>query len=419
MDVELYHQEELSLFTSPISDQSLQSREWIQYKPVGQVNSGSAIEFNIPAQSSAYIDLKRSVLRVKLAIVDGDGTDLDENVITTLINLPFHTIFGQVDVSLQQTTLSHNGANYPYKAYIDTILRTNKQIQDNLLGCQMFYKDTGDVSTSDAKTGSNEGLKTRYSKTKGSSIVDLEGPLHIELFRQSKLLINGVSIGLKLHHARDAFRIITDSMAPSYKVKITDASFNLCIQRLNGAFYLAQEKLIQDMPAIYPYLRSELKSSAIASGQYSFSADDVFQGLIPSKLIVGLVSSNSFNGDYSKNPFDFKHFNCNFIGFYIDGQSIPSQPLQPNYSANQYVDCYRGLGLYRNDIDVTLEDYKNGYCLYVLDIDPYHSFNTKRRGHCRLELKFAVALPESVTLIMYASFPETLNIDKSRAVFLK
>ena len=28
------------------------------------------------------------------------------------------------------------------------------------------------------------------------------------------------------------------------------------------------------------------------------------------------------------------------MGFYVDGQSYPSQPLRPNYEANQYIDSY-------------------------------------------------------------------------------
>jgi hypothetical protein len=55
--------------------------------------------------------------------------------------------------------------------------------------------------------------------------------------------------------------------------------------------------------------------------------------------------------------------------------------------------------------------------LYVLNINPYVDFNVKRRVHCRLELRFARALPESVTLIMYGKFPEILKINQSRSVF--
>ncbi|XP_060579279.1 uncharacterized protein F54H12.2-like [Ruditapes philippinarum] len=310
--MEDYHQEELSLFVSPPADPSLQSREWITYRPVNQVTNASALEFNIPGQSSAYMDLKRSVLNLKIQIVKGDGSAINPDEVVGPINLPLHTIFSQVDVSLQQTPLSHTGINYPYKAYIDTILQSNENMQVNLLTSQLFFKDTGDVGTNDGKTGSNSGLFMRYVLTKGSKIVDMEGPLHIDLFQQSKLLINVVSVGIKLHPSRDAFRIITDAISPDYRVKIVDAYFRLCIQRLTSSVIIAREKLIQDTPAIYTYLRTEIKTTAIASGQFSYSADDIFQGLVPSKLIVGLVSSAAFNGDYTQNPFNFKHYKLQF-----------------------------------------------------------------------------------------------------------
>ena len=248
----------------------------------------------------------------------------------------------------------------------------------------------------------------------------MEGPLHLDLFQQPKLLINGVALGIRLHHARNPFRILSNKKDnPDFKVRIVDATFKVCVQKLNSAIYLAQEKLIQESPAIYPYLRSEIKTTAIAAGQYSYSVDNIFQDTIPAKLIVGLVSSSACSGDYSKNPFKFKHFDCNHVGFYIDGQSIPTQPLHPNYAGDQYVDSYRTLAIYRSDITVSQTDYKQGYCLYALDIDPHQTFNTKRKGNCRLELKFAKPLPESVTLILYGSFPEALIVDKSRAVYVK
>ncbi|XP_045158604.2 uncharacterized protein F54H12.2-like [Mercenaria mercenaria] len=417
--MEDFHKEELSLFTSPPAATTVQSREWITYRPVNQVTTLSALEFNIPGQSSAYLDLKRSVLNLKLQIVKGDGAAVSADEIVGPINLPFHTVFSQVDVSLQQTPLSHTGINYPYKAYIDTILKSNRNIQENLLTSQQYYKDTGNVGTNDGKTGNNNGLFLRCALFKGSKIVEMEGPLHIDLFQQPRLLINGVAVGIKLHLNRDAFTLITDSPSPDYRVKIADAYFKLCIQRMKSDVLVAHDNLIQDMSAIYPYLRTEIKTTSIASGQFSYSADDIFQGLVPCKLIVGLVPSVAFNGDYAHNPFNFKHYNCSSIGLYVDGQSVPSQPMQPNYSADQYMECYRTLTLFRNDINISDQDYKKGYCLYAIDVDPYYSFSTKKKGHCRLEIKFAEALPESVTLIMYATFPEVLHINRARGVYFK
>ena len=132
-----------------------------------------------------------------------------------------------------------------------------------------------------------------------------------------------------------------------------------------------------------------------------------------------MVSSAAYTGDYEKNPFYFQPYDCSSLGLYIDGQSYASQPLQPKYEADQFVDCYRTLTHFQKDINVSRADYKKGYCLYVLDVDPHYSFSTKRRGHCGLELTFAKPLQESVTLIMYATFPEILHINQARAVYLK
>ena len=412
------HQAQLILFTKSPSDTSLKSKEWIEYKPTNQINDMSAINFSITAQSSAYVDLQSSVLNVKLRLTNGCGTPMNEEIVARLVNTPLHIILHQVDVTFQQTPLSHSDNNYPYKAYIDTILKTNESVQKGELTSQLFYKDVG-PDTDDAKAGPNSGLFNRYLATEGGKVVDLEGSLLIDVFQQPKLLLNGVSIGIKLWPSLDSFRLLTDTPKVEPKVQIVDASFRLCVQRIEGVLMMAHEKMIKMEPAIYPYLKSDIKTTSIASGQYSFSVDDVFQGLVPCKLIVGLVSSAAYMGDNRKNPFYFRDYNCSSVGFYVDGQSNPQQPLRPNDEAYQYIDSYRMLTTFRKNVNIDRYDYTEGYCLYVLEVDRYYSFNIKRKGHCRLEMKFAKPLPESVTLILYATFPEILNINASRSVFVR
>ena len=87
---------------------------------------------------------------------------------------------------------------------------------------------------------------------------------------------------------------------------------------------MAHEKLLHEQPAMYPYLRSDIKTTSIAAGQYGYSVDNLFQGLVPNKLIVGLVSSVAYTGDYGKHPFYFQPYDCSSLGLYIDGQSYPS-----------------------------------------------------------------------------------------------
>lgn len=151
-------------------------------------------------------------------------------------------------------------------------------------------------------------------------------------------MINGVGLALRLLPSKDAFRLISSEDDASYKVQILDVSFNLCLQKPNAGVLIAHTNLIKDSPAIYPYMNSDISVSSVSKGQYAHSENHLFQGEIPSQLIVTLLESSSFGGVYTKNPFIFQPFDCNFLALYIDGQSYPGKPLQPNFTDNNFVE---------------------------------------------------------------------------------
>lgn len=165
----------------------------------------------------------------------------------------------------------------------------------------------------------------------------------------------------------------------SYKTQIVDASLKLCVQKPNAGVLMAHSKLLEDETAIYPHLSSRFKIAFVSKGDYSHSQSN-FEGEIPSQLIAGLVSSAAYGGDYKRSSFFFKSFDCNFLALYVDGQSYPAKPLQPNFAEGNCVEAYRTLIAFRSDIDVSLQDFRGGCALFALNIDDNVDFNTKRRG---------------------------------------
>lgn len=143
--------------------------------------------------------------------------------------------------------------------------------------------------------------------------------------------------------------------------------------------------------------------------------------------MVGLVSSTACSGHYTLNPYNFEQFNCNFAAFYVDGKSVPSAPLEPNFTTGNYVTSFLSMvGGKKKDnstFNLSRNDYLKGYCMYMFDINPsYEEENNLpllRKGHSRLQLKFDSPLPESVTCICYGKFPAILSIDASRNVEVK
>lgn len=72
-----------------------------------------------------------------------------------------------------------------------------------------------------------------------------------------------------------------------------------------------------------------------------------------------------------------------------------------------------------NEID--RRQYKNGYTLFSFLVDPTAATDlvywpVLKQGHTRLDIKFSKALPESVNVVLYATFPGMFEIDASRNV---
>ena len=91
---------------------------------------------------------------------------------------------------------------------------------------------------------------------------------------------------------------------------------------------------------MYPFWRSDLKAFNLEKGSYGWSADDVYHGSIPSEIKIVLCSGSAFNGNYAENPFNFKNYQLNFTEVMVDGVSVPSQAITPNYTGGDFSEAY-------------------------------------------------------------------------------
>lgn len=420
------HSDKIAVFNLPPTDASVESTEWIEYRPSGQLLPNSPIEFNIFGSSTTYIDLRESLLYVKLKITNGDNVSVTSNNNVGLINLPLKTLWSQVDFTLQQQILTSSvSTNYAYKSILDAILKKDLSNQSSALESEGYFKDSANgIDDADAMQGRNTGLFYRYQLTKDGQIVEFMGGLSLDLMddTQRRLLINGIQLGIKLWPNKKEFCLLSTDENADYKVHIVDAKLKLKHIKLTPGAFIGHQEAISKSDALYPFYRSDLKTFNIPAGQYSFSADDLYLGAVPSHLIVTLQTSEGFNGSYKKNPFNFQSFDCGYIGFFVNGQSTPSSPLTPNFSSKNYLESYFSLCSNSKVVNVSREDYPKGYCIYVFNLescDKEDMFPLLRKGHTRIELKFNTPLTETVTLLLYAKFPSCLSIDAARNVNIR
>jgi hypothetical protein len=56
--------------------------------------------------------------------------------------MPLHSLWSQVDVSIQQNVVSSTSTLYPYKAMIETLMDFGTEAKTTQLQCAGFFKDT-------------------------------------------------------------------------------------------------------------------------------------------------------------------------------------------------------------------------------------------------------------------------------------
>ena len=154
--------------------------------------------------------------------------------------------------------------------------------------------------------------------------------------------------------------------------------------------------------------------------------EKLFTGQLPTRLVIGCVDNDAFNGSYTKNPYNFKNFALSEISIHLDGNTQPISSLKPNYASRQYIQAFMrrfsGTGKENRDEgnDITREDYLKGYTLYAFDLSSDLAeeghFSLAKQGTVRVELKFGAALPNIVTVVAYAEFQNVIEIDRNRNV---
>ena len=196
--------------------------------------------------------------------------------------------------------------------------------------------------------------------------------------------------------------------------------------KVSPSVYLAHAKALEQSNAKYPVRRIICKTFTIPNGNLDFTQESLFSGQLPTRIVVGFVDNDAFNGVFNKNPFNFKHYNLTNIKLYMDGQQQFLKPLTPDFTNNRFIAAYMSLfiatGKYQKDegTDISREDYSGGYALYCFDLSPDMAendhFNLTKEGNVRLEGRFSVALPNTVNAVVYAEFENIIEIDRNKNV---
>ncbi|XP_015795543.1 uncharacterized protein LOC107371909 [Tetranychus urticae] len=363
---------ELEIFSVPPTQTAISHSYQVEYRPTSSIEKGDSFEILVPASD--------------------DFTDLQ----ATMIDL----IVGTVNTSQASN-------RYHYQSWFeDTLFRVKNKI------------DSGRMDESDS---------TRIA----NGIFDLYFRMHLPLCEQDKLLINAVPISFRFNKSPEGFPLIkTDATdTESYQVQLNAITLHIRRVKLFPDAQISILKGLIKSPAKYFITRNEIRVFSISSNLVGATIESLFSGILPRRVVIGFVDDAAHIGSLTKDPYQFQHFNINYIALQADGNLIPSLPYQPNFEKKLYmrefVNLYRALGQDEGQpqLDVSYEDFGKSKTLFAFDLTPDGSIGAEngtlsllKRGNIRLHVKFSKTLTTSIKAIIFAQFDNVITIDQNRNV---
>jgi hypothetical protein len=422
----------LNLFADVPVQVVVENSEWIQSKPFASITDGP-IRIHREADYDTFIDLSQTILEVACKITKANKTNITIGEKVATENLPLHTLFSQVDLELNGKVVSSSTTTYAYRAYLETLLTYGSDAKKSWLTASGWF-DSPDKNPNPLPIASDQpkGFQELIEVFEASKEITLMGRLHQDMCNQDRFLIPGVNIDLRFIRNNDKFVLLRASDATeNYRIEITSLSVWFRQLNVTDETKIAFERQIQHQPCAYPFVRTELRTFGMPTGIKSFEEDNVFNGQLPRRIIVGMVTDKAMAGHYSESAFFFSDFDISYMALSVNGKQVPHAPLQMDtttgtgYTATRgFISLYAGIGkLFKDEgVDINVTDWNsNGKTLFAFDLTPHQTtdcFTQRRRGNLRISIRFDVALVQPVNMIVYAEFENLIHIDANRNIVM-
>ena len=275
--------------------------------------------------------------------------------------------------------------------------------------------------------GDNGGFVKRKAMAAVSSMIDMAGKLHVDMMFQDRYILNQVPMKLRLTRSKDVFCLDSPTVAASFKVQLLDVKFMLRKVQISPVIQEAHAKALEVSNAKYPVTRGECKTILISAGTRSATEENLYNGQLPKRIVVGFVTNNALNGAFNENPFKFQHFGLQRIGLTVDGKQVPMKPLKADFASGDFINCYlslfTGVNAFHQDKGnaISREEYKNGYSLVAFNLTPDleeagGQTNLIKNGVVSLEVHFKAATTQAINIVVYGEFDNLVEIDRFREV---
>ena len=427
----------LDIFNVAATNISESSGHFLSFFPLSDpTNENSPVELFVPSTDLYYVDLSKTRIFVTIKITKGTGnlkytSSSDEDLvdptktdIVTFVNNGIHSIFSSIEFFLQDILVTQPTTHsYPYIAYLTKLLNNSASVRRGKDTEAGFFLDTDFTSVV-----KNKGFLERLKLSANSQSVELCDTLDLSFFKTSKYLANAVDCRFRFNRAHPNFCLqkLDSDTNNNYKINIT--KMKLMIRKVlpDTSILTAHNQLLKTTTAKFEWDRPIFRHFNVSSGNNIHVLENIFNGLIPDKIYMMLLSTENFTGSLKTNPFHFEHKNLSHISLFAD--QTPLLDLDLNFSNGNYLEAFSNFWFHtgfsapnKGNLEFTREDFKDGFCIFSFDTSPDLNnncyMNLAKTGNLRLTLTFSTNLTEATTIIVIGTFPQLIQVDHERKVY--
>ena len=244
--------------------------------------------------------------------------------------------------------------------------------------------------------------------------------IHADITTLRKFIPPNVKMMLELQRNSDEFCLLSHQSIDNFKIELDDVRIRL--NRIESSTevskYYANQLKMGKMPRL-SIDRSLLKTYTVSKGRMDLSEYNIISGRqLPDQIIIGVLEEGAHSGDITKNPFHFQDFDISEACLVVNGRREPPEIYRVNKDIGDKADLYNsflenvGVGIDDRECGITYDDFYGGSFLLVWDRtqDKCNRFHRHQQdsGSIDVHLKTKVALPKTVTIVIYATYSADL-----------
>ncbi len=263
----------------------------------------------------------------------------------------------------------------------------------------------------------NKGFEQRLKMARFSEEFNLVSPIPHDFFNLNNHIGPGNRIEIILTPAMDSFVLNTYLSHEPYVLEIVDMKLHLrTIER--------KERIHPPLVERYRMNQTELQVRPVSPGMTTFGFRVHHGGVQPKTLVFAFNDTRAIQGDYTRNPVQFSHFNLRRIQLNINGEIVPSGGLNFDFRKKNphcvwgYEWLFENTGalLTNRGNMITMNQFMTGAFLIPFDLTPDHCNGVHNHkadyGYIDVELEWDSPLGGPVTVLCEKVFPQLVVNDK-------